>query len=63
MDAELEMAAAEREHAIAGVVDARGRKEVVIASEKVTYTMAAADVVAKRREEMISEGVVVRGGF
>ena len=63
VDAELEMAAAERERAIAGVVGARGREEVVIASEKVTYAMAAADAAAKRTEEIVGEGVVVGGGF
>ena len=63
VDANLEMAAAERERAIASVVGARGREEVVVASEKVTYAMAAADAAAKRREEIIGEGVVVGGGF
>ena len=63
VDAELEMAAAERERAIAGVVGAKDREEVVAASKKVTYAMAAADAAAKRREELVSEGVVVGGGF
>ena len=63
VDAELEMATAERERAIAGVVEARGREEVVIASARVTYAMAAADAATKRREEIVNEGVVVGGGF
>ena len=44
------------------MVGARGREEVVVASEKVTYAMAAADASVRRREEIISEGVVVGGG-
>ena len=63
VDAELEMATAERERAIAGVVGAKDREEVVVASKKVTYAMAAADAAAKRREELVSEGVVVGSGF
>ena len=62
VDAELEMVAAERERAIAGVEGAKGREEVVVASKKVTYVIAAADAAAKRREELVSERVVVGGG-
>ena len=63
VDAELEMAAAEQERAIAGVVGVKDREEVVVASMKVTYAMGAADAAAKRREELVSEGVVFGGGF
>ena len=45
------------------MVGVKDREEVVITSKKITYTMAAADAAAKRREEIVSEGVVVGGGF
>ena len=63
VDAELKMAAAEQERAIADVVGAKGREEVVDASKKVTYAMAAADAPAKRGKELVGEGVAVGGGF